>query len=135
MNALPVRLHPGDDLRQALQDAAAGCPAFVVSGIGSLQGARLRFAGADAETSLEGPFEILSLAGTLTPDGVHLHMTVADDAGRVRGGHVCPGNLVRTTVEVLLAPLPHGTLGRAFDPSTGYPELVVRAPSSSKDMP
>ena len=94
--------------------------------IGSLDVAALRFAAEAAPTTVPGPLEILSLAGSLTAAGVHLHMSVSDAAGRVRGGHVGQGNRVRTTAEVLVAWLPAGTLGRAHDPATGYAELVVR---------
>ncbi|HBU19215.1 PPC domain-containing DNA-binding protein, partial [Hydrogenophaga sp.] len=50
MKTLPIRLTPGQDLREALEAAvrAQGCQAaFVLSGIGSLVDARIRFAGAD----------------------------------------------------------------------------------------
>ena len=129
MSYQPLRIPAGSDLRRALEQAALvkdGGSAFVISGIGSLGVARLRLAAADAETLLEGPFEILSLSGTLTPDGAHLHMAIADADGRVLGGHVCYGNEVRTTAEVLLAALPGWALARELDPQTGYRELVVR---------
>ena len=129
MSFLPVRLPPGVDLRRALDDLAAAqasASAFVVAGIGSLVEARLRYAGEAAETRIEGPLEILSLSGTLGAGGSHLHMAVSDAAGRVYGGHVGRGNVVRTTAEVLLAPLPDWSLGRTHDPATGFAELVVR---------
>ena len=129
MSFLPVRLPPGVDLRRALDDLAAeqaSASAFVVAGIGSLVEARLRYAGEATETRIEGPLEILSLSGTLGAGGSHLHMAVSDTAGRVYGGHVGRGNVVRTTAEVLLAPLPDWSLGRAHDPATGFAELVVR---------
>ena len=129
MNALPVRLPPGADLRRALEDLAArgGAPsAFVVCGIGSLGDGRLRFAGEPAEAVVPGPLEIVSLSGTVTATGAHLHMVVSDASGGVTGGHVGYGNVVRTTAEILLAALPAWSLSRAVDPATGYPELVVR---------
>lgn len=130
MRPFPLRLPPGADLRRALEEAAAGKQAapsaFVVAGIGSLVQARLRYADADAETTIAGPLEILSLSGTLSDAGAHLHMSVADAAGRVYGGHVGYGNDVRTTAEVLLALLAEGTLTREHDPATGFKELVVR---------
>ena len=86
----------------------------------------VRLAGAAQAQALEGEFEILTLAGTLSPDGSHLRMGVADAAGQVLGGHVAPGCVVRMTAELLLARLPAGTLGRAPDAATGYAELVVR---------
>jgi predicted DNA-binding protein with PD1-like motif len=125
---LPLRLPPGTDLRAALESAGAGS-AFVVCGIGSLSTVRLRLAGAEVETTIDGPVEILSLSRTLTPDGAHLHMSVADAQGRVVGGHVGRGNRVLTTAEVLLLRLPGSQLGRELDPATGYLELVVRPPS------
>jgi len=129
MPFLPVRLPPGVDLRRALDDLAAeqaSASAFVVAGIGSLVEARLRYAGEAAETRIEGPLEILSLSGSLGAGGSHLHMAVSDAAGRVYGGHVGGGNVVRTTAEVLLAPLPDWSLARAHDPATGFSELLVR---------
>lgn len=126
----PLRLAPGADLRQALEDLAAapgGVPcAFVVAGIGSLVEARLRLAGSDSATQVAGPVEILSLSGTIAPAGAHLHMAVADARGQVCGGHVLHGNVVRTTAELLIAPLPEWLLTREPDPATGYDELVVR---------
>lgn len=127
----PLRLGPGEDPRRALEALAAdGLARFVVAGIGSLEGARLRLAAADREAVLEGPFEIVSLSGSVTADGAHLHMAVADAQGRVTGGHVVHGNVVRTTVELLLAELPGWSLGRELDTRTGYEELVVRGPAA-----
>jgi predicted DNA-binding protein with PD1-like motif len=135
MHTLPLRLPPGADLRDALGAAAAaqGGSAFVLAGIGSLQGAQLRLAGAVQPHALHGDLEILSLCGTLSPDGPHLHMSVADAQGRVWGGHVAPGCTVRTTAEVLLALLPGWCLAREMDAGTGYAELVVRpAPGAAE---
>lgn len=128
MNTLPLRLSPGTDLRRALEEAAKsnGGSAFVVSGIGSLQGAKLRFADANSDTQLDGPFELLSLSGSISPGGAHLHMAVANAQGEVLGGHVCYGNTIRTTAEVLLINLPDWALGREVDDTTGFKELVVR---------
>ena len=129
MSYLPLRLQPGADLRRSLEAAVCASgetSAFVVSGIGSLSNARLRFAGAESETSLAGMFEIVSLSGTLTQNGAHLHMAIADEHGHVGGGHVCYGNIVRTTAEVLLAQLTEWTLAREQDTNTGFNELVIR---------
>jgi hypothetical protein len=121
-----LRLNPGDDLRGALQ--ALSLTGFVVAGIGSLVRADLRFAGEPGPTRLEGPLEILTLSGSLTPDGAHLHASVSDASGRVFGGHVCAGCEVRTTAELLVAPLQAGSMSRAFDPATGFTELVILNP-------
>ena len=124
MSMEALRLNPGDDLRGALEAWAR--TGFVVAGIGSLTHAQLRFAGDSGPTRVEGPLEILTLSGSLTPDGAHLHVSVSDASGRVLGGHVCAGCVVHTTAELLVAPLPGGSLSRGFDPATGYAELVIR---------
>jgi predicted DNA-binding protein with PD1-like motif len=125
-----VRLNPGDDLQAALAQALAASgqlAGYVVSGIGSLDRVAIRYAGEPAACVAEGRFEILSLAGSLSPDGVHLHMAVADHLGGVRGGHVKEGCRIATTAEVLLAWLPGSSFAREPDPATGYLELVVRS--------
>ena len=129
MKTLPLRLNPGDDLRAALDAALAthgGTAAFVVAGIGSLREARLRFAGRDAPHHATGDLEILTLSGTLGAGGSHLHASLADADGRVSGGHVAPGCIVRTTAEILLAVLDDVAFAREPDPRTGYAELVIR---------
>jgi uncharacterized protein len=129
MEACPLRLSPGDDLRGAIEDALrerAATTAFVLQGIGSLSVAQVRLAGADAPTVLRGDLEILTLAGSVSPDGAHLHMSVSDAQGRVTGGHVAPGCTVRTTAELLLALLPGHRFSREPDPATGYLELRIQ---------
>jgi predicted DNA-binding protein with PD1-like motif len=101
--------------------------AFLVAGIGSLVQATLRYAGESTESKVAGPLEIVSISGSLCAAGAHLHMSVSDAFGHVCGGHVCYGNEIRTTAEVVLALLPNGVLTREHDAVTGFNELVVRA--------
>jgi uncharacterized protein len=129
MQLLPIRLSPGADIRRALERAATDQvkeSAFVIAGIGSLVEASLRYAGKATESRIGGPLEILSLSGTLSSSGAHLHMSVSNASGQVFGGHVSYGNVVRTTAEVLLAPLVEWSLTREHDAATGFNELVVR---------
>ena len=130
MKPFPLRLHPGQDLRATLEAALtehAGKAAFVLQGIGSLSVAQLRLAGADQPTELRGDLAILTLAGSLAPDGAHLHMAISDAQGRVLGGHVAAGCIVRTTAEILLVLLPDHAFSREPDiAGSGFRELVVR---------
>jgi predicted DNA-binding protein with PD1-like motif len=129
MQTLPIRLTPGQDLRKAIEAAvrSQGChAAFVLSGIGSLSNAGLRFASDEQPQRLSGDMEILSLSGTVASNGSHLHMALSTATGEVFGGHVAPGCIVRTTAEVLLALLPEWEFAREPDAATGYDELVVR---------
>jgi len=128
----PLRLSPGDDLRASIEQALCRLDAhaaFVIQGIGSLTVAQLRFAGVDAPTELRGDLEILTLAGSVSPDGAHLHMSVSDANGRVSGGHVASGCVVRTTAEILLVLLPAYRFSREHDAGTGFNELVIRPES------
>jgi len=46
----------------------------------------------------KGHFEIVSLVGTLDPDGQHhLHISISDANGNVFGGHVLSDHIVYTT--------------------------------------
>lgn len=123
-----LRLEPGDDLRRRLEALTVerGWPAaFVIAGIGSLRITALRLADATEPLHLQAPVEILSLCGSLSPAGAHLHMTIADAQGRVLGGHVAAGCEVRTTVELLVEVLEDLRFERVADARTGYPELHI----------
>ena len=134
MKVVPLRLQPGDDLRVALeawmgaQQEQAGC---VISAVGSLSLAQLRLAGATQATAIRGDLEILSLSGTLSPDGVHLHIVASGSSGAVIGGHLCAGSLVRTTAELVIGLLPEWQFRRELDPATGYAELRISPRDSS----
>ena len=123
-----LRLSPGEDLKENLQrftqrhSLAAGC---IVTAVGSLQQANLRFAGQDTSTALSQRFEIISLVGTLSLNGLHLHMAIADEQGHTLGGHVMPGCLIYTTAEIVVGSLSGVTFHRALDRQTGYRELVM----------
>ena len=128
MKVVPLRLQPGDDLRLALeawmgaQQEQAGC---VLSAVGSLSMAQLRMAGATEAIAIHGELEIVSLSGTLSPDGAHLHIAIADSSGTVIGGHLCAGSLVRTTAELVIGLLPEWRFRRELDPVTGHAELRI----------
>ena len=106
------RLTPGQDLKKSLLSYAKGAKleaACVVTCVGSLSKVSLRLANADGgkrgsnETvSLEERFEIVSLAGTVSRHGCHLHMSLSDYQGNVVGGHVLDGCVVFTTAEMVL---------------------------------
>jgi predicted DNA-binding protein with PD1-like motif len=129
MHAIPLRLQPGDDLKQRIDRLAwesgwrAAC---IVTCVGSLSIARLRFANQADIATVDGPLEILSLSGTVASfGGSHLHLTVGDAKGYVHGGHLKEGTVVRTTAEVVVGILDGFAFHRELDAKTGYPELVV----------
>ena len=123
-----LRLRPGDDVRDKLEEFVKqrGIRAgFVASCAGSLRVAAIRFADQKNVTTLTGPFEIVSLSGTLSPDGPHLHITVADATGKTFGGHLGSGATVYTTAEIVVGELRGSRFHREIDPATTYKELVI----------
>ena len=123
-----LRLKPGADLRASLltycaeRQIGAAC---VLACVGSLERAVIRFADAPHGTVVAQKLEILTLSGTLSRYGAHLHVTVADADGSVSGGHLLDGSLVYTTAELVLGLLPGVEFRREFDPATGYDEFDV----------
>jgi len=128
MDVFATRIGPGEDLRLALERLTleqGWQAAFILSAVGSLDRACLRYAGRDEENMLDGEMEIVALAGTLCPDGVHLHVCVADHDGRVTGGHLLAGCRVRTTIELVVGRTKEFRFRRRIDPRTGFRELEV----------
>ena len=129
MNPKALRLKPNDDLRAAL---LAYCTeeeveaAYVLTCVGSLKQAVIRFADAPDGTVLEQKLEILTLSGTLSRYGAHLHITVADAHGHVLGGRLLGESLVYTTAELVLGFVSDTAFRRKLDPATGYTELDLR---------
>ena len=59
-------------------------------------------------------FEILSLTGTLSRKGIHVHISVADSAGNSLGGHLLDGNEVYYYVELVVAKIRTVTYTRVW---------------------
>jgi hypothetical protein len=129
MNNYTFRLKPGDDLFMSIEGVVqekkieAGC---VLSGVGSLTRAVLRLANRDFYSEYNGHFEIVSLTGTVSLHGSHLHMSISDGDGRTIGGHLVPGCIIYTTAEIVLAVFPDVVYKRELlENDSGYEELVV----------
>ncbi|MES2681114.1 MAG: PPC domain-containing DNA-binding protein [Bacteroidota bacterium] len=124
-----IRLHPGDDLKKSLESfirengISSGA---VLTCVGSLQYATLRMANVKTAQRLDGTFEILSLVGTLSEQGCHLHISLSDKNGSVTGGHLLEGCPVFTTAELVIVELTDLVFSRAKDQNTGFNELVIR---------
>jgi len=133
MRTHAVRLSPGTDLLaelQGLTDAHALRAGLILTCVGSLSRARLRAPGAMGEEDVfltcDEPMEIVSLTGTLCPDGLHVHISLARRDGSCVGGHLVSGCVVNTTAELVIGELEDIKFTRPLDPATGYDELSVR---------
>ncbi|MFK8057807.1 MAG: PPC domain-containing DNA-binding protein [Saprospiraceae bacterium] len=124
-----IRLHPGQDLKKALAAFAKTKnlrAAWIVTAVGSLTTYQLRFANQQEGYSEQGHFEIVSLTGALSADSMHVHMSVSDSTGRTVGGHLLDGNIVYTTVELVIGATDNLEFSREIDTTYGYRELVVK---------
>ena len=107
MQPLPLKLAPGSDLRLSLEELAQrdGISGFVLGVVGNLTKASFQCPGQAEPTVLEGDLEVITLNGTFSPEGVHLHLSLSDGACQVWGGHLEPGTIVQKGVDLLIGVL------------------------------
>jgi predicted DNA-binding protein with PD1-like motif len=136
-----LRLSPGEYLLESIWKYARVNnikAASILTTVGSLTTANIRFANDDFGTALTGHFEIVSLVGnidlqpSLPPvDGKgsgHVHISISDERGATFGGHLLSGSVVYTTAEVTFVEISDAVFKRVLDdgPSgSGYNELKV----------
>ncbi|GAB4031505.1 PPC domain-containing DNA-binding protein [Spirosoma jeollabukense] len=129
MHTYSLRLRPGQDLKTELeslvrqQRIGAGA---ILTCVGSLTDVTLRLANQEKGSVWKGHFEIVSLVGTLSVNGSHIHLSVSDSTGRTIGGHLLEGCTIYTTAELLIGIMPDIEYVREVDPTFGYRELAIR---------
>ena len=104
MQTLPIELEPGQDLHLALSELAVQqqLSGFVLGVVGNLSQATFRCPGQQQPTRMSGELEVITLNGTFSPSGVHLHLSLSDGACQVWGGHLEPGTIVLKGAQLLL---------------------------------
>jgi predicted DNA-binding protein with PD1-like motif len=128
MQTFTFRLKPGQDLLNEIEavvaekNIEAGC---VLSAVGSLTHATLRLANRDHFSEYDGHFEIVSMTGTVSVHGSHLHISISDGNGQTIGGHLVPGCKIYTTAEMVLGVFEDVVYRREYAENSGYEELVV----------
>ena len=129
MRSHTFRLKPGQDLFDSIEEFVkqntieAGC---VLSSVGSLTHATLRLANRSAYNDYEGHFEIVSMTGTVSIYGSHIHVAISDGDGVTLGGHLVSGCKIYTTAEIVLLELDDVIYKREmYENDSGYEELAV----------
>jgi predicted DNA-binding protein with PD1-like motif len=132
MKTIAVRLADGTDLKQELMRIASEpeIPAGVIlSGVGGLKKAHIRFPStpqAAHSREAEGDLEIVSITGTVSAKGSHVHISFANNEGVTFGGHLLNGCTIRNTVELVIGVLDDVVFSREMDKVSGFEELVIR---------
>jgi predicted DNA-binding protein with PD1-like motif len=123
------RLKPGQDLRQEIEayvqkeKIEAG---WIVTCVGSLTQLHLRFANKSEGAKFNGHFEIISLVGTVSTNGCHLHLGASNELGTITGGHLLAENRVYTTAEIVIGESKTMRFTRENDGTTDWKELQIR---------
>ena len=123
------RLTKGMDLKKCIEDYVVEHKiksGVILSGVGCLYKVVLRTADGVTVKTIDDHYEIVSVTGTLSMDGCHLHISLSDEELNVIGGHLKNDCLVNVTAEIVLAEFENFEFGREFDKNTGYKELTIK---------
>jgi predicted DNA-binding protein with PD1-like motif len=123
-----IRLKPGQDLRKEIESFVAKekiNAGYIITCVGSLTQTNIRYANQQNGSIMNGHFEIVSLTGTISTNGSHLHISVSDSTGKTIGGHLLDNNLIYTTAEIVLGESKDLLFTREKDGSTPWQELQI----------
>ena len=124
-----LRLKPGADLKKSLQQFATAnniTAGWINTCAGSLTRYHIRFANQSTSNTDTGHFEIVSLSGTLSVNGSHLHISISDSTGKTIGGHLADGNIIYTTAEIVIGSNEKLVFTREKDGTTDWEELQIK---------
>lgn len=128
MIAHAFRLTKGQDLKKELEKYVENKKikaGVIVSCVGCLYEAVIRNASGKDCIRINEDLEIVSVTGTFSIDGCHIHIAVSDENLKTYGGHLKEGCLVNTTAEVVIFELEEYEFRREMDNNTGYKEIVI----------
>ena len=123
------RLKPGQDLKKEIEQFVINKKieaGYIITCVGSLNTTHIRYANQQEGVMKEGHFEIVSLVGTLSMHGCHLHLCAADSVGQTFGGHLLDGNTIYTTAEIVVGESDNLIFTREKDGSTPWDELQIK---------
>lgn len=131
MKTLVTRLKPGAELRSQIEKLAEAHnikAGYIITCVGGLSHVTCRMAGATPAKQdvrdFKAEYEIISLVGTVSTNGCHLHISFSDKAGKTLGGHLKSAT-INPTAEIVIGIEDSLTFSRKLDDETGFDELTV----------
>lgn len=135
MKPITFKLHPNQLLKEGMEQIILqeNIKAGVLwSLVGSLDNAVLGMPvfqnGLQVIKEWKGPFEIVSGTGTISKEGCHIHVSLADREGHVIGGHLKEGCRVKYLAEIVIGVFEDLVYKRPFNEESGYSELEIEPP-------
>ena len=135
IQAYTFRLKPKQDLFKEIKnfvDEKGIAAGIILACVGTLTAATLRLATSTPYDSYKGPFEIVSLTGTVSIHGSHLHISISNGDGPTIGGHLVGGCLIYTTAEIVIAEFPEIVYKREYCEASGHAELIIEKKEKSQ---
>ena len=129
LTAHAFRLRPGQFLKEEIQKYVVANKiqaGWISTCVGSLIQYNIRMANQQSTKKGTGYFEIISLAGTVSVNGSHLHLAISDSAGKTIGGHLVDSNIIYTTAEIVILTSNGFQFTREKDGTTPWDELQVK---------
>lgn len=123
-----IKLMPGEDVVLSLEKYCRQFgieAAYIAAGVGTLGNLAFRKGYTRHSVTFNGMYEMVSMEGTLSKGGSHLHASFSTEDYSVIGGHMVQGCIVKTTAEIVIIELESYTLTRSKDNLTGYKGLQI----------
>lgn len=126
------RLKDGVELKEHLKKFAQEKnidAAVVLSAVAGAKRAELRMPGATTNRknikTFKGDLEVVSIQGTLSKEGYHIHIALSNKKSLVFGSPL-EKMVVRITAEVTILEIPNRKFLRELDEETGFKELSIK---------
>ncbi|MDX1535649.1 MAG: DUF296 domain-containing protein [Candidatus Spechtbacterales bacterium] len=127
MQQVTKRLKPKQEIRAELEKIIKDNnikSGVLLSVVGGVVACSLRMPDGKTVKTWNEPMEIVSGTGTLSQDGVYIHLSFSNMNGDTMGGHLKKA-VVKETTEIVVLTFNDATYKREPDEETGYDELKV----------
>lgn len=140
-----ARIHPGRDVLQSIEDVCLAhgisCGQITTT-IGSLKRVALHYVsrvepdpklGYTTQLIMDGPFSLLTGQGLVSPAeepgrlNIHYHAVISGEGDVIYGGHIEPGTITLTTLDLFLTEVHGVEIVRDRDPETGVIVTTIQA--------